>query len=278
MDLSIRHTTTYRYESPASQVDLLLRLQPAALDNQVPLTWAVSVNGVPVPAFALNAYGDGEVFFHLKGSVAEAVIVAEGRVETRDRNGIVSGFRQEAPLPVFLRQTPLTRPDEALAALAREVRGLDPVPRLHALSTLVRERIQYRPGATSSATPAGVALALGAGVCQDHAHAFASAARLLGVPTRYVAGYLLVDGAGPALRETHAWSEAWVEGLGWLGFDATNGLCITDHYVRLCCGLDAQDAAPVKGSVHGATAIAIRADVMIGLVEPGATQQIQQQQ
>ncbi len=278
MDLAIRHTTTYRYESPASQVDLLLRLQPAALDNQVPLVWAVSVNGVPVPAFALNAYGDGEAFFHQRGSVAEAVIVAEGRVETRDRNGIVSGFRQEAPLPVFLRQTPLTSPDEALAALAREVRDLDPVPRLHALSTLVRERIQYRPGATSSATPAGVALALGAGVCQDHAHAFASAARLLGVPTRYVAGYLLVDGTGPALRETHAWSEAWVEGLGWLGFDATNGLCITDHYVRLCCGLDAQDAAPVKGSVHGATAIAIRADVMIGQVEPGATQQIQQQQ
>jgi transglutaminase-like putative cysteine protease len=138
----------------------------------------------------------------------------------------------------------------------------------------VRERVEYGTGSTSAASTAAEALAQGRGVCQDHAHLFVSAARTLGIPARYVAGYLLSD-QGEALHETHAWAEAWVPGLGWVGFDSTNGICVTDHYIRLCGGLDAHDAAPVRGSVYGATAIVIHADVLIG--EPG-TQQMQQQQ
>lgn len=97
---------------------------------------------------------------------------------------------------------------------------------------------------------------------------------MLGIPARYVAGYLL----SPAETggETHAWAEAWVEGLGWVGFDPTHGLCTTDHHVRLCCGLDADDAAPIKGSVYGAQAQGIRADVIIE--EAGLDPQRQQQQ
>jgi transglutaminase-like putative cysteine protease len=98
------------------------------------------------------------------------------------------------------------------------------------------------------------------------------------VPARYVAGYLLADAGDLAQHETHGWAEAWVEGLGWIGFDATNGLCVTERYVRLCCGLDAHDAAPVRGSVMGTTAIEIQADVMIGEVAPVRPQQEQQQQ
>ena len=126
--------------------------------------------------------------------------------------------------------------------------------------------------------PAAEALAQGRGVCQDHTHLFVSAARSLGIPARYVSGYLLADEAGHALRETHAWAEAWVDGLGWIGFDATNGLCVTELYVRLCSGLDAHDAAPVRGSVYGTTEIGIQADVMISLATPSGSQQVQQQQ
>jgi transglutaminase-like putative cysteine protease len=278
MELLVRHQTTYRYATPASQVALLLRLQPALLDSQTPRDWEVTVNGLPVESFLPNAYGDGEAFVHCRAKVEEVAIVASGRVETRNHNGIVGGVRQELPLPVFLRQTPLTRPDEGLRALAQSVAGGDSLIRLHALSARVRERIDYCPGSTSMASTAAEALVQGKGVCQDHAHVFVSAARLLGIPARYVAGYLLADGADEALHETHAWAEAWVDGLGWIGFDATNGLCVTDHYVRLCGGLDAQDAAPVKGSVYGATTIAIHADVMINEAGPDAAHQKQQQQ
>jgi transglutaminase-like putative cysteine protease len=278
MELTVRHQTTYRYETPASQVALLLRLQPALLDGQIPHQWAVTVNGVAVQNFRPNAFGDGEAFHHQRAAVDEVLIVASGRVETRDQHGVVSGFRQDVPLRVFLRQTRLTHPDAAVMAFAHSAGGEDNLSRLHALSALVGNVVGYSAGSTSAASTAAEALAQGKGVCQDHAHLFVSAARTLGIPARYVVGYLMAQEGGQALRETHAWSEAWVDGLGWIGFDSTNGLCVTDHYVRLCCGLDAHDAAPVRGSVVGATAITIRADVMISETEPNAAQQTQQQQ
>ena len=278
MELAVRHQTTYRYATPANQVSLLLRLQPGALNCQQPGAWAVTVNGTPVTDFPLNAFGDGEGFYHRRGAFSEMEIVATGTVTTQERHGIVSGFPHEAPLPVFLRQTQLTRPDAAILALARSIAEREPIPRLHALSAKVREAIAYESGATTSATTAAEALALGRGVCQDHANLFVSAARSLGIPARYISGYLLADEAGHALRETHAWAEAWVDGLGWVGFDATNGLCITELYVRLCSGLDAHDAAPVRGSVYGTTEIGIQADVMISLAAPSGSQQVQQQQ
>ena len=278
MELAVRHQTTYHYETPASQVALLLRLQPTLLDCQTPHQWEVTVNGAPVQNFRPNAFGDGEAFFHHRAEVDEIVIVASGGVKTRGLHGVVSGFRQEVPLPVFLRQTRLTHPDEALAAFAHSLSDTDNLSCLHALSAAVREKVSYCAGTTSTASTAAEALAQGQGVCQDHAHVFVSAARFLGIPARYIVGYLMAQEGDQALRETHAWAEAWVDGLGWVGFDSTNGLCVTDHYVRLCCGLDAHDAAPVRGSVFGATAITIRADVMISGAEPDAAQQTQQQQ
>ncbi len=91
-------------------------------------------------------------------------------------------------------------------------------------------------------------------MCQDHAHIFIAAARTLGIPARYVTGYLLMedtsDGAGPA-EAHHAWAEAWVESLGWVGFDVANRICPTERYVRLAAGLDAGYAAPIVGSRRG---------------------------
>ncbi|MCZ9335514.1 transglutaminase-like domain-containing protein, partial [Klebsiella pneumoniae] len=84
-------------------------------------------------------------------------------------------------------------------------------------------RVAYVPGTTDVATAAEAALANGSGVCQDHAHIFISAARLLGVPARYVSGYLLMEGQSEQTA-THAWAEAYVEDLGWVGFDAANGV------------------------------------------------------
>jgi len=278
MELVVRHQTTYLYQTPAAQVALLLRLQPARLDSQIPRQWAVTVNGIPVDTFIPNAFGDGEAFFQLRAPVGEVVIVAAGWVETRDRFGVVSGFRQEVAQGVFLRQTALTRPTAAIETLARSAQGPDALSTLHALSSLVREQVAYLPGSTSMASTAGEALAQGQGVCQDHSHLFVSAARVLGLPARYVAGYLLAGEDTEALHETHAWAEAWVAGLGWVGFDATNGLCVTENYVRLCCGMDAQDAAPVKGSVLGAAAASIHADVRIAEGGPDLPQQMQQQQ
>jgi transglutaminase-like putative cysteine protease len=118
--------------------------------------------------------------------------------------------------------------------------------RLHALIGLIRERIEYKTGTTEVTTTAEDAIAHGEGVCQDHAHVFIAAARKLGLPARYISGYLMMEGVEDQVA-THAWAEAHVEGLGWVGFDVSNGISPDERYVRLAIGLDYRDAMPVSG-------------------------------
>ena len=115
----------------------------------------------------------------------------------------------------------------------------------------VSDAIAYKPGVTSAHTTAAEALALGEGVCQDHAHAMIALARVKGMPGRYVSGYLFADAAGTAHEAAHAWAEVFVTGLGWVGFDPANRCCPDARYIRLGSGADAQDAAPIRGIARG---------------------------
>jgi transglutaminase-like putative cysteine protease len=90
-------------------------------------------------------------------------------------------------------------------------------------------------------------------VCQDHAHIFLAAARALEVPARYVSGYLMMDDRIEQ-EATHAWAEAYVQNLGWVGFDISNGISPDSRYVRVATGRDYRDAAPVTGISFGAVA------------------------
>lgn len=272
MLLSIRHRTLYRYEPPAARVALKLRLYPAVTASQTPRSWAVTVNGATPQMRLANGYGDEESVW-LDHDGAEAVeIVAEGVVETRDTHGVLRGWRMAARPAMFLRETALTAPDAAIATLARDATaGETGIAAAHALSEAVRAAVDYRPGATTATTTAAEALNLGAGVCQDHTHLLIAGARSLGAAARYVVGYLMVgEGDGEALsaeEETHAWAEIWIDALGWVGFDASNGICPTDRYVRLAAGLDAPDAAPIRGSVTGAAEETLAADVRVALAQ-----------
>ena len=138
---------------------------------------------------------------------------------------------------------------------------------MHALCGAVRDAVDYMTGSTDSSTPAAQALKRGSGVCQDHAHILISAARALGVPARYVVGYLLAEDV--VLTETHAWAEVYVPELGWVGFDPANRVCPTERYVRLACGLDSGDAAPVRGAMSGRGAESLVASVDIGQLATG---------
>jgi transglutaminase-like putative cysteine protease len=256
----------------------MLRLRPADFVGQQVVQWGVNVNGVAVEHFSVNAWGDHEAIFQHTDPASEVTIVASGMVETSDLAGVVSGLKRDVPPAVFLRHTPLTMPDDAIIKLGQDATGDTVLGRLHSMSAIIRETVSYRGGVTTSRSTASEALAMGQGVCQDHAHIFASAARSIGIPARYVVGYLLASDDMQALHETHGWAEAYVDGLGWVGFDATNGVCTTPYYIRLCCGLDAREAAPIKGSVFGAKQIGIDADVVISEADGELTQQMQQQQ
>jgi transglutaminase-like putative cysteine protease len=249
MRLTVRHATTYSYDPAPDRCVLRLRLFPPSFDGQRVAKWTVSVNDQAVSPLLTAATGDKEAIWTCSGSAAEVAIVAEGEVETTDTAGVVRGLKDQMRPQVYLRSTPLTEGDKKIDALASGIVGAKPLDRMHALFNAVADAIEYKPGSSSTHTTAAQALKAGQGVCQDHAHVFISAARALRVPARYVVGYLLAQDAN--LTETHAWAEAFVPDIGWVGFDPANRLCPTDRYIRLACGLDAADAAPIRGNVSG---------------------------
>lgn len=278
MDLIVRHQTIYTYPSAAGRVAMRLKLMPVDNGAQQVVDWHVTVNDRDVPGFRTNAFGEKEALWLYHDRLDQAVIVAEGLVRTHDVNGIIGQPRSAVSPLYYLRETPLTRITPAIAALAAGIDQYDgPLARLHALSDAVADAVAYRPGVTSADTSADEALTLGAGVCQDHAQLFIAAARSMGIPARYVSGYLLAAGDN-ALHETHGWAEAFLPVLGWVGFDPSNRLCVTDHYLRLSSGLDAADAAPIRGSVMMAGDITIAADVRIAQAQEGMEQQQLQRQ
>jgi len=274
MRLSIRHVTAYEYDPPANSVALRLRLYPSQFDAQTPIEWEVRVNDEPAPPLLTTGFGDGEGQFVSQSRIERLEIVAEGVVETTDASGVVRGLSRTPPPGVFLRATPLTEPDEAVRSLGAAAARDDALEAAHALCAAVRDALDYEPAQTHALTSAAEALKHGAGVCQDHAHVFVAAARARGRPARYVAGYLLHADDGE-VSETHAWAEAYIDGLGWVGFDPANRMCPTDRYVRLGCGLDARDAAPIRGAVGAPGEQKLSAYVEI---QPAAAQQQSQTQ
>jgi transglutaminase-like putative cysteine protease len=253
MLISIRHITRYKYAEPVSYTVQSLRLTPGSFDGQHVLGWQVRVANAGALLQFKDGFGNNVQLATINAPHRELLIEAGGSVQTADRNGIVAGFGNAAPPRVFLRETSQTRPDAAIRALAASIVGNDLLGRMHALLGAVRDRVEYVPGVTDAHTGAAEALADGKGVCQDHTHIFIAAARTLGVPARYVTGYLML--AEQSMSEAHhAWAEAWVEGLGWVGFDVANRICPTERYVRLAAGLDAGCAAPIVGSRRGGSA------------------------
>ena len=281
MLLIARHLTRMHYPQGATGLALRLKLFPQDFEGHRVTDWHVEVDGAEIAHAIVGGYGERFAQWLSQGHRDVLEIVAHGCVETRDTAGIVKGLRHAPPPAVFLRETPLTRPDQAIVALGEglEARG-DALAGLHLLSQRVREALPYRGGVTDSTTPAAAALAGAGGVCQDHAHIFIAAARAHDVPARYVTGYLLAGDEAHQQFETHAWAEAFVDDLGWVGFDVANGPCPTDRYIRLSTGLDADDAAPVRGIVTGGAPGAVFADVRIARGEDDieAIQQQQQQQ
>ena len=126
----------------------------------------------------------------------------------------------------------------------------------------VIDRVEYKIGSTDVTTRAEEALGCAAGVCQDHAHIFIGTARLLDVPARYVSGYLMMDDRVEQ-DATHGWAEAYVEGLGWVGFDISNGISPDQRYVRVATGRDYRDAAPVTGISFGTASQELEVEVAV---------------
>jgi transglutaminase-like putative cysteine protease len=243
MILSIDHVTRYTYDRPVRGVVQSHRLTPSRFDGQKVLDWAVSVWG---GGFRDGA-GDFVQSWTIAGPTQQIEVHVQGRVETTDFAGVLKGHRETVSPLAYLRSTASTAPDGAIGALAQGITRRIALGGAHGLAAAVADAIAYTPGATHAATTAAQALSLGAGVCQDHAQVLIAAARVAGVPARYVSGYLQAGSDGAAHEAAHAWAELFVQGFGWIGFDPANRCCPDARYIRLGSGLDAQDAAPIRG-------------------------------
>ena len=246
MLLRVEYRIVYRYRSASSSGVYELRVTPTSSGVQTVRNWGTSVSGGLIQARHEDQFQNQVELAALDGA-RELEIVSEGLVETRDTAGILGGSDGFAPLWIFRRPTGLTGPGDRIGAIAKSLSGRDPneAGAMHALSSAVREAIAYEKGHTGVGTTAEQAAAIRKGVCQDHTHAFISAARLLGMPARYVSGYMQLAGEEGA-AETHAWAEVHLPGLGWTGFDVSNGVSPDGKYVRVATGRAYSEAAPVK--------------------------------
>lgn len=269
MLIEVRHITTYSYETEARYAIQSLRLTPPGFEGQTVISWSIRAPGLSTSCQFRDGFGNWVHLTSLAVPHDSITIEASGIVETADNIGIVRGLPEAVPLRVYLRETAKTTADPAIRALAKAHQSRDRLDKLHALMSSVRDAIDYEIGTTHEHTTAAEALADGKGVCQDHAHVFIAAARVLGVPARYVNGYFLSGTLAPS-EAHHAWAEAWVEGLGWVGFDPANGMCPTERYVRLASGLDAAGAAPIRGTRRGGDNEAL--DVTVEVQQQSAQQ------
>jgi transglutaminase-like putative cysteine protease len=264
--LRISHATTYTYDPPPNGVIQVLRLTPGNHDGQYVADWHVDVSVDARLDMQHDAFGNvTHVFSH--GPLTELTVHVSGLVETQDTGGVLKGTVERFPPTFFLRQTSLTTASEEMYVLSRrlmEEASGNTLDFLHALLMQVADHLTFETGATSVTTAASDAFKLKRGVCQDFAHVFSTCARSVGVPTRFVSGHFYRTDGKPPKDGGHAWTEAFVPKLGWVGFDPANAICTTDAHARVAIGLDYLGAAPVRGTYYGGggetMAVAVKVD------------------
>ncbi|WP_209425893.1 transglutaminase family protein [Pararhodobacter sp. SW119] len=266
MKIQVDHLTRYHYDQPVRGVVQSHRLTPSRCTGQRVVRWDVSVSGGIKGGGFRDGAGDWVQAWTVTGPVSEIAVQVRGEVSTTDQSGVLRGHRETIPSVAWLRATSPTRADAALTELAQSATG-DALTLAHALADAVADAIAYRPGATHAHTTAAEALALGEGVCQDHAHALIACARVRDMPARYVSGYLFADAQGNDHEAAHAWAEVWVDGLGWIGFDPANRCCPDDRYIRLGAGSDARAAAPIRGIARGSGVESLEVTVAVEAVQ-----------
>jgi transglutaminase-like putative cysteine protease len=260
VQLHIRHETVYRYERPVKYSVQSLHLTPRRDPSQRVLSWNISAPGRRIEQ--IDPHGNISHLLTIEDQRSEIRIVVNGIVETAETDMP----QDSGPLShlTYLASTPLTAPNEALRKFASDaVKGHDDRRgQTLALSAAVHEAIRYKTGTSEVQDSAAVVFESGEGVCQDHAHVLVSACRLVGIPARYVSGYLYTGDSDDLA--SHAWVDVWHgEQAGWHSIDVTHQRPATRNYCRLAIGRDYLDAAPVRGVRHGGGGEKMEALVLI---------------
>lgn len=254
MRLNISHVTKYSYTEPVHYALQQVRLTPKSTGGQTIINWDIQLDGGKKELEFSDQHNNKVLLFSVEPESSELTLTIDGEVETTNSNGIIGKHGGYAPLWFFKRSTALTKPGKNVRKLVKSLdSSIDSdVARLHSLSELIAGKVAYETGKTHAETTVEQSLEAGHGVCQDHSHIFITASRLLGYPSRYVSGYLMMNDRIDQ-DASHAWAETYIAGIGWVGFDISNGISPDERYIRVATGLDYQDAAPVSGMRVGSS-------------------------
>lgn len=277
MRIRIQHESVYRYGTPAKSIIQTVRMTPRSDEGQHVVDWRINVDHDVRLSETQDAFGNIVHVFSVAGNVQSLNVTVEGEVETHDRAGVVRGAMERFPLALYYRRTPLTEADEGLRAFAAATRAGDTLATCHALMAAIHGRVSFDHARDALASDAATAFSTGRGIAQDLTHVFIACARTLGIPARYVSGLVYMPDGDEHPDAPHAWAEAHVEGLGWVGFDPAHDVCPTDRYIRLAAGLDYLGAAPVRGAQLGGDGetLEVRLDVFEKLARRQAARQSQ---
>jgi len=261
--LRVVHTSTFRYAGAVVASYNEARMTPLSQHGQTvvesridvqPHTWWHEYRdywGTAVTAFEVLTPHESMVV------TAEHVVEVAARGPVRSPAGwdVLRGPELRDRLAEFLADTATTEPPEEVVELARTAAAdLEPADAALAVSAALRDALEYIPGVTTVHTPAAEAWAARAGVCQDIAHLVTGALRAIGIPARYVSGYLHPDQGADVgttvLGESHAWVEWWVG--EWFAYDPTNRTVAGEHHVVLARGRSYDDVPPLRGIYAGA--------------------------
>lgn len=277
----IRHITRFRYDAPIRESVMEARLHPLNSGNQRCLDFMLAIT----PRARLTRYhdhlGNSIHHFDIPTEHNQLLLVAESVVQVDPPPPLPAALPAAAWAEVdrlawdaafwdLLQPSIFTQPTRLLAGLAAELevdtRGADPLSTLMDLNGKLFLAFSYAPKSTNVDSTIDEAIAQRRGVCQDFTHIMLALVRRLGIPCRYVSGYLFHQGENHDRSEddaSHAWVEAFLPELGWVGFDPTNNLIAGERHIRVAVGRDYADAPPTRGVFKGRAASELGVSVRI---------------
>jgi len=265
MRLHVDHRTDYAFSEPQRRLVQLLRVTPTNFAAQHVVDWHIDIDCDARLRSHRDGFGNRVTMIYVDGPVSKIALRVSGEVLTDDRSGLIEDANETLPAQAFSRSTDLSRADAAIRKFAKDIAKTkkDPLERMHLLMARLLDQIHFEPTLDEVERDAATAFAANQGVCQDHAHIFCAAARAMGIPARYISGHLFRRDGAEQQEASHAWAEAYLPSIGWTGFDPANGISPDDAYVRVACGLDYRDAAPIAGRRVGGGNESLSVDVRV---------------
>jgi transglutaminase-like putative cysteine protease len=269
----IEHTTLFTYSGPITETMMELRLMPLDGHGQRLVDFALHIHPRVRVATYRDGYGNLVHYFNLLRAHHKLRVSSRSLVEMGE--AAAAQASDDGLVWDFLRfRAPVTDEAGVRSLAARHAptdRASGPAieDALDRLTVAISRDFNYDPAVTNVYTEVAEVLELRAGVCQDFAHLFIAVARAMGVPARYVSGYIHVPGeSGVTEGASHAWAEAWIPGAGWVGYDATHPIRAGENHVRVAVGRDYRDAAPTRGVYVGIATGSMTVNVVTRGIEP----------